>query len=429
MPVAGLRRKLTIAMGITFLVLVTCYSLAAFLYYRRSHPAPVADRNPLIQGPSSAEQIQSAERLLKERKVEQALLNYRAMLARDPKQVRAQLGVAEAELMAGREDDAAREFERVLKLDGKHRKALLELARIYSHERESWPAAEARYREYLKLQPDDAPAMLGLARVLAWQSKPAEAASLFGKAEVGRLMTPADTRNYAFALAKSGRHDQAVPLLKKLIAGNPADLELTVQLASIYSARKDWANALPLYRSLIASRPNDPQLQLTYGLGLLATRNYRGALGPLARARNAMLSSGEAGLAYGRALKGSGDLKSASREFARVLPQYSRSGPVVREYADLLLERKDYRKAAEQYRAAHALGMDDTRTLVGLAGSLNGDGKHKAALPYLEEAYRRSPTDRLAFELARTLRRLNRNQQAMFYLQKAQASQSAAIRR
>jgi tetratricopeptide (TPR) repeat protein len=427
LPVAGLRRKFTIAMAVTAVVLLTCYAYSAFLFYRRNHPAVQVSVKPVTSAESSPdESLASAARLLKDHKVEQALVAYRAALARHPKNVRVQVGVAEAELSAGREADAAREFERVLKLDPAHRQALTQLGRIYSHSRETWPEAEARYRQYLKVQTNDGAVMLGLARVVAWQGKAAEAATLFGKPEVARLMTPTDNRDYVFALAKCGRYNDAEPLLKKLIAQNPSDLDLSLQLGSIYASRKDWTNALPLYRGLIAKRPNDSQLQLTYGLGLLATRNYRGALAPLARARNAMPSSGEAGLGYARALKGAGELKDASREFARVLPQYHRNGPIVREYADLMLERKDYKKAAEQYRVAYDLGVTDNRTLTGLAGSLTGDGKYKAALPYLEEAYRRAPTSRLAFEIARVLKKMNRNQQAMVYLQKVQSSSTGA---
>lgn len=427
MPVSRLRRRLTITLAVTASVLILCYSYAAFLFYRRNHPSIPPSASQSAPNESSLQPLlESADRLLKERKVEQALVAYRAALARNPKQVRAHLGVAEAELAAGREDDAVREFERVLKLDPTHRKALLEAARIYMHSRSSWPDAEARYRQYLKVQAEDAVAILGLARVTAWQGKAAEAAALFGKPEVGRLMTPNDSRDHAFVLAKSGRLNEAEPLLRRLIARNPQDLELSLQLASIYASRKDWEHALPLYRGLIERQSHDPRLQLTYGLGLLATRNYRSALAPLARARDVMPSSGEAGLAYARALKGAGRLKDASREFARVLPQYRRNSGIVREYADLMLERRDYKKAAEHYRAAHDLGLNDTRTLTGLAGALTGDGKYKAALPYLEEAYRRSPTDRLAFEIARVLKKLNRSEQAMVYLQKVQSSAADA---
>src|SRR5262249_2870097 len=152
--------------------------------------------------------------------------------------------------------------------------------------------------------------------------------------------------------------------------------------------RRDWNLALPLYETLLRQQPEDAQLNFTYGSGLLSAKRYQAAVGPLAKARKAMPSGAEAGLAYARALKGAGDLKHAAQQFGQVADKSQDSG-VVREYADLLLEKHDYRGAEKSYKRALALGLRDTRLLLGLAGALRGNGKNKEAVPYLEEAYAR----------------------------------------
>lgn len=96
------------------------------------------------------------------------------------------------------------------------------------------------------------------------------------------------------------------------------------------------------------------------------------------------------------------------KEFARVRPAYDRNAEIVREYGDLLLERGDSRAAEAEYRHASDLGLRDVRLLVSYSGALRTNGKPRAALPHLEEAYRREPTDRLALELAKLLRELGR---------------------
>ena len=128
-----------------------------------------------------------------------------------------------------------------------------------------------------------------------------------------------------------------------------------------------------------------------------------------------MPSSTEAALAYARALKGSGDLKHAAREFGQVAEKSNSSG-IVREYADLLLEKRDYRGAEKYYKRALGLGLRDTRLLLGLAGALRGNGKHKDAVPFLEEAYEREPADRVGFELASTLQKAGRHKEALMVL-------------
>jgi tetratricopeptide (TPR) repeat protein len=138
---------------------------------------------------------------------------------------------------------------------------------------------------------------------------------------------------------------------------------------------------------------------------------------PLEKARKGMPSSSEAGLAYARALKGSGNLKKASQEFGRVAGTSQDAG-TVREYADLLLEKHDYREAEKFYKHARRLGLSDTRLLMGLAGALRGNGKQREALPYLQEVYAREPSDRVAFELASTLQKTGQNKEALALLTK-----------
>lgn len=397
------------------------YGFAGYLVYRRYEPLRVARRAGTATV-STGDLVTAADGQLGSRNVEQALVAYRQALARDPRSARAQLGVARAELAAGREDVAAREYERVLLLDRRSKPALAEVARIYSHNAASWHDSESRYREYLKLAPEDADALLGLARVSAWQGKAADAAALFARRDVAPLMNGKDQRDYAFSLVKLKRDKDAEPLLKALLDASPGDEQLRLQLAGIYAGRRAWDSALPLYRALLAKKPNDPQLNLTYGLGLLSSRRYEAAVPPLERARNAMPSSEDAGIAYARALKGAGDRKKSLKEYDRVLPRFARNPALVREYADVLLENRDYKKSATYYGSAYGMGLRDDRILLGLAGAYCGAGKYKDAVPYLEELHRRAPTPRVTFELARAMAKTGRNDRAKQLLREVEPS-------
>jgi tetratricopeptide (TPR) repeat protein len=354
---------------------------------------------------------------LESKHVEQALIAYRKALTLSPQSVDAQSGVARSELMAGRETVAAREYERVLTLDSANATALLELARVYAHQHETWSRSEDKYRAYLRVRTDDAAAQLNLARVLVWERKHKAAVEMFSKDAVRPLMTTLDQKNYAFALVQAGGSSRAEPILKRLVVLLPNDDEVQLQLASIYASRRDWDAALPLYATLLRKSPDDARLNLTYGLGLLSAKRYPAATGPLEKARRRMPANEEAGLAYARALKGSGNLKKAAQEFGRVAMTSHDSG-VVREYADLLLEKHDYRGAEKFYKQALELGLRDSRILLGLAGALRANGKHKEALPLLEEAYALQPSDRVAFELASTLQKVGQRKEALAVLAK-----------
>jgi tetratricopeptide (TPR) repeat protein len=359
--------------------------------------------------------LRNGAQYLETKHVEQALIAYRQALTLAPASIGAQLGVARGELMAGRESDAAREYERVLQLDHDNSTAFERLARIYSHQRETWAQSETKYKELLRMKPGDETAQLELARVLAWERKSEEAVEFFSRDAIRRQMTWQDQKDYAFALVRAGRSGNAEPVLKKLLASRPNDSEIKLQLAAIYASRRDWDAALPIYEALLRENSNDARLNLTYGLGLLSTKKYKSALGPLEKARQAMPSSSEAGLAYARALKGGGNLKKAAQEFGRIAATSQDPG-TIREYADLLLEKHDYREAEKFYKQALRLGLRDTRLLMGLAGALRGNGKYREALPYFQEVYAKEPSDRVAFELASTLQKTGQHKEALALL-------------
>jgi len=391
-----------------------------YLVFRTAQPQRSAGRpssGPALTTVELQTELQQAGHSLKAGKVEQAILAYRRVLAEVPS-VDAHLGLADAELRAGRETLAAREFERVLELDRRNPTALRQLGAIGSREPRTWALAEERYRAYLAVKPDDAEARLALARLLAWQAKSAAACEMYSDRRVAPLMTVDDRRSYAFALAATGRTREAETLTRELLVLQPGDHDLTAQLAGMYAARREWKAAVPLYRSLVQRRPDDPRLQLAYGHGLAALGDTSAAVEPLGKAARAMPADADAGLAYARALRAVGDADGAVREFERVLTVGPRSAAVRRELGDLLMERRDYGGAERHYRVALDLGVRDVRLLASLAGALDANGKPEEAVPLAEEAYARRPTSRLGFELAKLYQKIGRARDAARLLQK-----------
>ncbi len=403
--------RFLIAFGI-----VVAVSFGYGVYLMRVQKAPTKESVlPASPDETVKRLLRSGTQYLDSKQVEQALIAYREALTLAPQSIDAQLGVARGELMAGRESVAAQEYERILPLDHDNTTALQQLARIYSHQRATLGQSEHKYKDFLRVTPGDFTAQLELARVLVWERKSKEAAEIFSTDAVQRMMTYRDQKDYALALAQTGRGTEAETVLKRLLSQHRNDSEIQLQLGAIYASRRDWDNALPLYAALLREKPDDARLNLTYGLGLLSTKRYRDATGPLEKARKEMPSNFVAGLAYARALKGNGDLKRAAQEFGRVVVTSQDPG-IVREYADLLLEKHDYRGAEKSYKQAFGLGLRDTRLLIALAGSLRGNGKHREALPYLQEAYAKEPSDRLAFELAGTLQKVGQHKEALALL-------------
>lgn len=415
----------------TFMLAVgATFGYGFYLVFRTAQPQRNSGRPssaPALTGVELQADLQQAGQSLTSGKVEQAILAYRRILAQ-VSSLEAHLGLAEAELRAGREALAAREFERVLELEPRNPTALRQLGRIGAREPRTWAHAEERYRAYLAVKPGDAEARLALARLLAWQAKSAAACEMFSDRRVAPLMTLDDRRSYAFALAATGRTREAEALTRELLALQPGDHDLEAQLAGLYASRRDWRAAVPLYRLLVQRRPDDPRLQLAYGRGLAALGDTSAAVEPLGKAARAMPADADAVLAYARALRAVGHADAAVREFERVLTLRPANAAVRRELGDLLMERRDHRGAEKHYRAALDLGLRDVRLLAALAGALDANGKSQEAVPLAEEAYARRPTSRAGFELAKLYQKVGRARDAARLLQEIERDSGRADR-
>jgi tetratricopeptide (TPR) repeat protein len=404
----GLFSALALAL---FGVVSSSFAYGVYLLVKVPRQAQPASARPDPLPADVAALLERGKQHLEEREVEQALVAYRRVLFTGPI-LEAQLGLAEGERLAGREEVAASEYERVLRLDPGETTALRQLARIRSHRRETWPEAEAHLRAYLGQRGDDAEAQLSLARLLAWQGKAEPALELYERPAVEASLTPGDRRDYAFALVEAGRSGEAEPLLRQLLAAAPGDRDVALTLAGLRAKSGDWDAALPHYRRMLEARPDDARVNLAYGQGLLARNDPRASLVPLEKAARALPTNGEAALAYARAARGAGRLDLAEKEFERAAA-LDGGAEVARECADLLMQRRRYRRAEPHYGRAYALGLRDERLLLGFGGALAANGKAREAVPLLEQVYARSPSERLAYELARLHRTLGSHERAL----------------
>jgi Flp pilus assembly protein TadD len=405
-----LRATLVAILALFLLIVVGSFVFGIRLLYWQPQ-APQGTLMPRLAPEEISARLRAADEHLRRGEAEQAILTYRELLAVAPS-LNGQLGLARGELLAGRQDVAAQEFERAVALDPRNPTALLELARIYSRRAPSWPDAERRYRAYITERPDDAQAQLDLGRLLIWQGKALGGVELLAQPSVQKLMTSQDKREYAFALVKAGREGEAQPILEG-ISSQGKDDDAMLQLAGLHASRGQWSLALPLYRRVSDHRPADPQVNRAYGLGLLAAGDAAGALLPLEKAVDSAPQDGEAALGYARALRQTGDLKKASQVFDRAISKFETDAGVNREYGDLLLQRREYGKARSYYRRAMSLGLRDDRILVSLGACYSATDEPREAVPLLEEAYRQKPSDRLALDLAKLYKRVGRSDRAL----------------
>src|SRR5262249_4918850 len=117
------RRTIHIFLLFFGVTLISCFAYGGYLMHLQ--------RSSLETPASLALPAQTVDQLLRNaaadldrKRIEQALIGYRKALTLSPDSVDAQLGVAKAELSAGRESVAAQEYGRVLRLDPRNLTAL-----------------------------------------------------------------------------------------------------------------------------------------------------------------------------------------------------------------------------------------------------------------------------------------------------------------
>jgi predicted Zn-dependent protease len=139
------------------------------------------------------------------------------------------------------------------------------------------------YRQLTKEMTPNAPLYLNLALACGMMEDFACQAEAAGKALKLQPQLPPAWRMGGEAWLRSGRPDLALPLLKKLAAASPEDVEARQLLAGAALGTGDVATAAAAFERLVAVKPEDPAVW--YGLG----RSYEG----LAEREFAKLAKGQ----------------------------------------------------------------------------------------------------------------------------------------
>lgn len=170
-------------------------------------------------------------------------------------------------------------------------------------------AAAAAYRRALAADPKSPDANYGLAHVLIEQKNYADAETVLRAALVSLPDNPALTAQLATVLAAQDKAE-ALPLLERLYAAHPADLDIMGMLAQVRAEAGDTAGSDLLYVKLLAATPDDSQLLDAHGENLLRQLKYAEAFTVFTRSSGINPSDGDAwaGLAFAASRTGKSDV-------------------------------------------------------------------------------------------------------------------------
>jgi tetratricopeptide (TPR) repeat protein len=303
--------------------------------------------------------------LLQQRRFEEAITEYRALSAAAPSNREARTRLIQAQLAAGKVEDAERELDAALKKNSKDQDALLQRSRIMLAGGR-YDDAEKDLRAVIALSPNSADAHFGLARLYG-----AAGSDLRAREELGEaLRLRPDLLSVRAALSRSllmaGAAQSALEILDAAPDFQKSAAELVISRNWVLLALGRAVEARSAIQAGLARRPN-PELTFQNAVVNYGEKKYAAAVADAEAvlARNPLhLRALELAVQARLALKQRAQAEQGLREAARRQPNSAELQAMV---GDLLLGLGVRQDGRRQLEAAILLNPSYTPAVLSLA--------------------------------------------------------------
>ncbi len=353
----------------------------AFEAYLSNRPAALANEDTIHR-------FGMAEAYLRSGEPKKALVNFRAVEAKQPRSIEAKMGVAWA-LAATDCRKALPTLTELMSHVDRHPNILL----VRGHcdlELGNTERAAGSARRYLERSPNNASAYALLAEAAVSRRDYGAARTAIGRA---RELSP-NRRGYGLLLARverlDGNVDEAMMLLDEVRpAGQAPENDLAWSLEHIETLLAAGRNdqAIDEVEGVLVVHPQSAAAQELHGLGLFAMGDTDAAIAPLELALEKMPTSERGRNTLADALTITGTTQMSNREFRPASSRFARAAEVrptaetLRNYGVSLLMLNDADKALSPLEAASQSGDALSLQLYGRAlGQLNRNDEARSTL-------------------------------------------------
>jgi len=233
--------------------------------------------------------------LLQERHLDEASQHLRAVLETDPEDLGARLQLARVLILSGEADQSVEELEKILDVDPFRHEVLLNYGQALSRSGQS-SDAKAELEDILE-QPDVDDSVAAVAHKELAELSSAEGLDDQALVHWRRAAELAPDLvpiqlGFAKALTAAGHHDEAVAVLEVILVSNPQDEAALLGRARALAAAGQLSDARADLESLVDSHPD--VLEATLDLAAIQARqgDFQGAIGRLTRARESAEEAG-----------------------------------------------------------------------------------------------------------------------------------------
>ena len=327
-------------------------------------------------------------------KVREADAVYRQIIKDDgtgPNGLTARNRLASADLASNQLDAAAPLLDEVLKENPRDNDALISRANL-SLARGKVDAAITDLRAVLRDQPNSVPLQRELARAHLKNDDPILAEETLRAAVQGSPNRAELRLDLAKLLVRTGRADQALPILEKLAAEQPANLGALEALFDVQVARKDFAGARRSAGSVQAARPELPAGNYMHGLAELADGKLDAARAAFERAVAIAPDAVEPVSALVHLDLAQQRPEQGIARLDKVIAQFP-SNPLARNFkGEVLAGLKRNDAAIESFREAIGLSPSWTTPYRNMAAAELAAGRNEDAIKTLQQGIKASNT-------------------------------------
>ena len=304
---------------------------------------------------------------------------------------------------AGRPDEAAGLYRRVLAIDPRHADSLHLLGVIAAQSGRHGEAA-ALIGRAVAISPDFALAHFNRGNALRALERHAEAVEAFGRAARLDPRHAASQNNLGAALRALGRCDEAVDAYRRASALKPDDPDVCYNLGVALGELRRDEEAAAAYRRALALKPDHVDALINLGVALQALGRDAEALDAFRRAVAVDPLAADAHAGIGGVLQARGRFEAALLAYRRALElKPDEAAAHIRLGFTLhALGRPDEALAA--YRRAIALRSDDAEAHVGAGVALQELGRSGEAAAAVERALALDPASARAWYIRSDLK-------------------------
>lgn len=190
--------------------------------------------------------------------------SYESILSKDPRAIRALLGLATIAEKSGNATESLQFLNKAYEVEPENTFVNYNLGVIYDR-LDQTEAAIVSFERALKANPRHFPAQLFLGIALKKMGRDEEALSSLKKAADLPDATVDGIRAYAFELEELGSLDEAEVILRRALVGHPGDAQILEQLAVVLLRKNQESNAKPFLEQLLVKKASEPRLLALYG--------------------------------------------------------------------------------------------------------------------------------------------------------------------